>query len=374
MINIDFYLRKRKDLSRLSKQEQQIARLITTIYYSSTKHFTNEMDKEESLPFILYFNLLRKLFYELTSDPFPEQLVTWAYRQLESDPEASAINYSAKIKPFEESFFTTHTLDYVVNFEFERALIWGGLYVLIRQYFESDPEKSDMVCQTMLTCVAHNPYRKACFDPFLRKILKEPIPECPINPDGAEVEEVEESVESRTEKKLAACFHVDGVLEQAINDFYEQPVFIETLSTLLKQAVNKQSGGDPHIQNLLHSKLDVLRNRAQAKREEQQRQSTNTFHHLIIHPEPQKLLTRLHQLIDGQSGAAVGAVLLRAQQMGYLSRVPTKVEYESEFKLIKSWNAIQNYTCNNRQSALAKANTIIIFEGENPFPTSTSRP
>ena len=36
---------------------------------------------------------------------------------------------------------------------------------------------------------------------------------------------------------------------------------------------------------------------------------------------------------DGKSGAAVGVVLLRAQQKGYLSRVPTKAQFESEFIL-----------------------------------------
>ena len=88
------------------------------------------------------------------------------------------------------------------------------------------------------------------------------------------------------------------------------------------------------------------------------------FRHLILHKEPEKLLERLHQLIDGKSGAEVGAVLLRAQQKGYLSKVPTQAEFESEFTLNGGWNAIHNYMNDNNQKALAKANKIIIFEGE----------
>ena len=97
---------------------------------------------------------------------------------------------------------------------------------------------------------------------------------------------------------------------------------------------------------------------------EKKKHSTPNFLHLILHPEPKKLLKRLHQLIDGKSGAAVGAVLLRAQQKGYLSDVPTKMEFESEFTLIGKWNAIHNYMNDNNEKALAKANKIIIFEGE----------
>ena len=97
---------------------------------------------------------------------------------------------------------------------------------------------------------------------------------------------------------------------------------------------------------------------------EKKKHSTPKFLHLILHPEPKKLLRRLHRLINGKSGAEVGAVLLRAQQKGYLSKVPTQAEFESEFTLNGGWNAIHNYMNDNNQKALAKANKIIIFEGE----------
>ena len=97
---------------------------------------------------------------------------------------------------------------------------------------------------------------------------------------------------------------------------------------------------------------------------EKKKHSTPNFLHLILHTEPKKLLERLHRLIDGKSGAAVGAVLMRAQQKGYLSKVPTQAEFRSEFALVGKWNAIHNYMNDNNEKALAKANKIIIFEGE----------
>ena len=60
----------------------------------------------------------------------------------------------------------------------------------------------------------------------------------------------------------------------------------------------------------------------------------------------------------------MGAVLMRAQQKGYLIKVPTQAEFESAFTLIGGWTAIHNYMNDNNEKALAKANKIIIFEGE----------
>ena len=363
MINIDFYLRKRKDLSQLSEQEKQIVRLITNIYYSDPLLVTSEMEKEESMPLILYLNLLRQLVSDLTSDPFPQQLVTVTFKQLESFFEESATNYLDKIKTLEDSFFYTPSLKYETNFEFERILIWGGLYVLIRQnYNKHKPEEADKICQTMQNCVMRNPYKEDYFDPFLREILKEEIPMCAINQDE---DQTEEPVEPTTEEKLAACFTVDDLLEQAALNYHNNEAFLQSLKVLLLSTINEATGGDPNINNLLKAKLKLFNQNVKHLQEmEKKKHSTPKFLHLILHPEPKKLLRRLHRLINGKSGAEVGAVLLRAQQKGYLSKVPTQAEFESEFTLNGGWNAIHNYMNDNNQKALAKANKIIIFEGE----------
>ena len=89
--------------------------------------------------------------------------------------------------------------------------------------------------------------------------------------------------------------------------------------------------------------------------------STSLFYKIIQHEEPEKLIKRLHQLIDGRKGADVGCVLLKCFQDGHLTRKPTQKEFESEFTLIGGWKAIHNYMNDNSANALDRANKIIIF-------------
>lgn len=87
------------------------------------------------------------------------------------------------------------------------------------------------------------------------------------------------------------------------------------------------------------------------------------FRDIIQYPDKEKLIKRLHELIDGKSGADVGSVLLRAKLIDhYLTRNPKRAEYESEFKLIGHWNAIHNYLSENNLNALDRANKIVIFD------------
>lgn len=90
-------------------------------------------------------------------------------------------------------------------------------------------------------------------------------------------------------------------------------------------------------------------------------EESSIFYQIVQHEEPQKLLKRLHQLIDGRKGADVGCVLLKCVQDGYLTRNPKQKEFESEFILIGGWNAIHNYMSDNNENALERANKIIIF-------------
>lgn len=87
-----------------------------------------------------------------------------------------------------------------------------------------------------------------------------------------------------------------------------------------------------------------------------------SFRNLVQHPEPERLMRRLHQLIDGRSGAAVGSVLMKCIQENWLSRNPTRAEFCGEFALAGTWSAIHNYLDENNENALAKANKVVIFE------------
>lgn len=86
-----------------------------------------------------------------------------------------------------------------------------------------------------------------------------------------------------------------------------------------------------------------------------------SFRDIIQYYDPERLLERLHQLIDGKRGADVGSVLLKALEKNYLTRRPTQKEFESEFKLIGTWGAISNYMADTDKAYL-RANRIVIFE------------
>lgn len=94
---------------------------------------------------------------------------------------------------------------------------------------------------------------------------------------------------------------------------------------------------------------------------EEEKEATS-FRNIIQYKDPDKLLDRLHQLIDRRSGADVGCVLLKAYQDNYIGRKPTRIEFKSEFELIGSWTAITNYLNENSLKALARANRVVIFE------------
>ena len=85
------------------------------------------------------------------------------------------------------------------------------------------------------------------------------------------------------------------------------------------------------------------------------------FADIIQYPDTNKLLERLHFLIDGKKGAAVGAVLQKAKMSGYLTKYPGRKEFESEFELIGSWSGISNYFNENSNKCLAKSADVIIF-------------
>ena len=87
-----------------------------------------------------------------------------------------------------------------------------------------------------------------------------------------------------------------------------------------------------------------------------------SFDDVIQYPDKEKLKKRLHELIDGKSGADVGCVLLNAKLAGYLTRNPTQSEYLSEFKLMGVWSAIHNYMDESNENALDRQNKVVIFD------------
>lgn len=68
------------------------------------------------------------------------------------------------------------------------------------------------------------------------------------------------------------------------------------------------------------------------------------FRGLIQYEDKEKLLKRLHSLIDGNKGKRVGLVLNRAYFDKLITAIPTQGEFKSEFELIGTWQGIYKYT------------------------------
>lgn len=390
MIKIECSLKTREDLRQLTPLEIKIADCLMECYYENDDSSLDPCDifKEESLPILLYFNVIRHLTSLLFSDPFPRQLVKGLHNKLSPDYSDNETYYDTF---FESTMRKSSALfplfDYRANQEWERVLIWGGLASKIMYHPSLGKEQKAAILKSIQNCIKDSLFRESCFDPFLRIELDEtPQPVLteseksdvllankPVTDEPQSNETISEEPftnESVTEQAaeeitLPDYIKLDDLLEKALLHYSKDEAYIQWLKALLTLTVNEQSGGDPNINNLLKAKLKLFSQKVKQKQEvEKKKHSVPIFLHLILHPEPKKLLKRLHQLIDEKSGAEVGAVLMRAQQKGYLSKVPTQAEFRSEFALVGKWNAIHNYMNDNNEKALAKANKIIIFEGE----------
>lgn len=86
------------------------------------------------------------------------------------------------------------------------------------------------------------------------------------------------------------------------------------------------------------------------------------FSDIIQYHDKKELLERLHFLIDGRGGAAVGAVIQKAKMDGYLTRYPYEGDFRQEFEVKGSWNAISNYFNEDDNKCLAKSADVIIFK------------
>ena len=86
------------------------------------------------------------------------------------------------------------------------------------------------------------------------------------------------------------------------------------------------------------------------------------FSDIIQYHDKKELLERLHFLIDGRGGAAVGAVIQKAKMDGYLTRYPYEGDFRQEFEVKGSWNAISNYFNEGDNKCLAKSADVIIFK------------
>ena len=76
MIKIECSLKTREDLRQLTPLEIKIADCLTECYYENDEfHQYDSYDQQESLPILLYSNLVRYMATSLKKDPMPKQLL-----------------------------------------------------------------------------------------------------------------------------------------------------------------------------------------------------------------------------------------------------------------------------------------------------------
>ncbi len=88
------------------------------------------------------------------------------------------------------------------------------------------------------------------------------------------------------------------------------------------------------------------------------------FESIIQYRDKGRLLKRFHELIDNNSGAAIGSVFLKAKQECLITKKVTKSLFESEFWACSKseWESIRKYTDEGNINALDRANQIVIFD------------
>lgn len=67
------------------------------------------------------------------------------------------------------------------------------------------------------------------------------------------------------------------------------------------------------------------------------------FKDLIQVADKKGLLSRLHKRIDGLGGKNVALILLRAKEDKQISKLPSKKEFRSEFRLEGNWRSISHF-------------------------------
>ena len=122
-------------------------------------------------------------------------------------------------------------------------------------------------------------------------------------------------------------------------------------------------GGIERARKLIQETKRNNKSEEQVHTENKSNKKEPSFSDIIQYYDKQKLLDRLHFLIDGKGGAQVGAVILKAKVEGYLSDNPVKKAFYKEFpNTTGTWQAIHNYFDESDNKCLAKARGVIIFD------------
>lgn len=134
---------------------------------------------------------------------------------------------------------------------------------------------------------------------------------------------------------------------------------LDELSELVQADVETNNDGNK-LPNKEQEK--VTESSSITRKKSTRKEKIYNFSDIIQYHDKKELLERLHFLIDGRGGAAVGAVIQKAKMDGYLTRYPYEGDFRQEFEVKGSWNAISNYFNEDDNKCLAKSADVIIFK------------
>lgn len=241
---------------------------------------------------------------------------------------------------------------YIVAMKFAKTVIEGGLNLI----GEDSADRYNSRCRNFAE--AYNELEKVEIESILSEALS--------NTDG----------EPKRTKKLLELWRIKLYPNQYDGLIFDIDVRWGDLDTTYRKKMESQgvlnhSEADLYLMSLerlicmaeakSHALLDII-NRLKITFEKSAKKIA-TFADLIQHQDKEKILSRLHELIDGRGGSDVGSILAKAIWDGYLKREPTQEEYKSEFNLIGSWEGIRKYFAGFKDDdkKLQRALDIIIF-------------
>lgn len=206
-MNVTNYYPTRKKLGELSLAEKHILRVMGEFYSKKTP--TTEYVKQDSLPQTLYFNCVRTMYQTLKDDPSPVVLVDRIWKDLKP------VLYGQHVTYAEENPRTTIIENYFPNREYERVLLFAGLYAMIKAV----PFADNVTHLTLLSELAD----KACYNEVAEYYFQ-PFSELDVT------EEIANARKEEVEKKESE-FYVDQFMKavHGLDNEEAQPLYVAEL-------------------------------------------------------------------------------------------------------------------------------------------------
>lgn len=180
-MNVTNYYPTRKELGKISMAERYILRVMGEFYRKKTP--TTEYVKQDSLPQTLYFNCVRTMYQSLKEDPSPVEIVDRIWKDLKPVIPSHQVTHN------EENPRTSIIENYYPNREYERVLLFAGVYAMVKAMPFADNVTHLTLLSELADKACYNDVAEYYFQPFNELDVTEEI----ANARKTELEEAEVS-------------------------------------------------------------------------------------------------------------------------------------------------------------------------------------